>query len=303
MSVASQDTYLNLTTPLSVVGSGGVVPGSGVDSVVSGANISTIGASVGDVTVALQPNLTNINSVGFATGGAISGISTINGTAYPAPASVPPVISVSTVKLDVPEFGQLSSGYGDGNAVSLELAKGLIKSYIELDATRGTVELGTYNLSTDAGTYISLAEEGGGITAPTVFDIGVVSGALNMSASTVNIRGNTTISTLTAQTLALSTIGPIIDAVSATPTQTVNILIGNMRMQGGTVPPSATGTTITWASRFGSVPTVYTGMAGAVGSSTVLIAVTAAGESSGTFSAPAGTPVGNTINWLAIGAA
>ena len=74
MSVASQDVYLNLTRPLTVIGSGG---GGSVNSVVGGANISTTGTT--SVTVALQDSLTGISSVAFNAGGAITGLSTING--------------------------------------------------------------------------------------------------------------------------------------------------------------------------------------------------------------------------------
>ena len=93
MSIASQDVYLNLTTPLSVIGTGGGGGGS-VNSVVGGANISTTGTT--SVSVALQPNLTGISSIAFNTGAALTNLSTINGAPVGV-ASLPANPAFSTV--------------------------------------------------------------------------------------------------------------------------------------------------------------------------------------------------------------
>lgn len=106
MSIASQDVFLNLQTPLSVIGGGGPGPG-GVDSVAGTGNIVNIGATTGNVSLNTAGALTNISSLGFAAGGgALTGISSINGLPYSVSA-VPSNLTVST--LNVSSFASVSS--------------------------------------------------------------------------------------------------------------------------------------------------------------------------------------------------
>ena len=94
MSIASQDVFLNLQTPLSVIGTGG--GGGGVNNVAGTGNIVNIGPTTGNVSLNTAGALANISSLGFAAGGgAITGISSINGIAYSG--AVPPNLTVSTL--------------------------------------------------------------------------------------------------------------------------------------------------------------------------------------------------------------
>jgi len=109
MSIASQDVFLNLQTPLSVIGTGGGGGGGGAVSTVSGiGNLLNIGPTTGNVSLNTVGNLTNISSLGFAAGGgALTGISSINGLPYSASATVPSNLTVSSIS--VSSFASVSS--------------------------------------------------------------------------------------------------------------------------------------------------------------------------------------------------
>jgi len=97
MSIASQDVFLNLQTPLSVIGGGGPGPG-GVDSVSGTGNLLNIGPTTGNVSLNTVGALANISSLGFAAGGgALTGLSSINGLPYVSSATVPSNLTVSTL--------------------------------------------------------------------------------------------------------------------------------------------------------------------------------------------------------------
>jgi len=96
MSIASQDVFLNLQTPLSVIGGGG--GGGGVDNVTGVGNLVNIGPTTGNVSLNTVGALANISSLGFAAGGgALTGLSSINGLPYVSSATVPSNLTVSTL--------------------------------------------------------------------------------------------------------------------------------------------------------------------------------------------------------------
>lgn len=310
MSVASQDTYLNLTTPLSVVGSGG--GGGGVDAVVAGANISTIGSSVGDVTVALQPNLTNISSVAFVTGGAVTGLSTINGVAVGATVSVPPDINVSSINYR--NFGSsIPSSYTyevDGTtALDVIVQTSTTQAYLTLEGAGVTdgfpqVFVGTTQ-NDGAGVneryaYLDMRPSTLRVVSSSEIDLvapkSIVTGTLSAPNAIITAAS---ISAASVSTLALSTIGAI-SAAAAGKVQTFNTVIGNMRLQGGTVSVTNAGTAVTWGTAFTTIPIILTGCTGVTGSGTAVTQI-GGSETGATFSVNTGATT--EIYWLAIGAA
>jgi len=306
MSVASQDTYLNLTTPLSVVGSGGGT-GPGVDSVVSGANISTIGASVGDVTVALQADLTNISSVAFVTGGAVTGLSTINGAPVGS-VTVPPVFNASTINLDTSTSGgvaRLNSGYGDGTKVSFETSSGTFGGYMELEVPSGGIELGTSDsASAFKFAYLNMAPSQGvelvSGEGPLLFEssnstIRMIATEYALLGGPVIMPDRATISTLTVgsvngsayipltttpsfSTLGLSTLQTPGNASGPSSIQTFNSVIGGTRLQGGLAYATVAGTDITYQSALTTTPIVLLGQVDGGTPIDTFASVVAAGE-------------------------
>lgn len=328
MSIASTDTYLNLTTPLSVVGSGGSGPGS-VDAIVSGANISTLGASVGDVTVALQPALTNINSVAFATGGAITGLSTVNGVAVGSASALPANPSFSTITLNtasavanvVPGLQNADPTLAYSITASSETSQLLLKSKGN-DPSFAALVSGAAGGALSNSSYVSVGPTGVGILTSYLDMAGTSNVDINSSAisifgsNSVNIRGPTQISSLTVSsiggaayppafptnatlsTLALSTIGPIANATAGS-VQTFNTVIGNLRLQGGVVSTTSAGAVVSWATAFTTTPIILLGCTGTTGAGTV--ATEQGGNETGTnISVNTGTTT--EVYWLAIGA-
>lgn len=326
MSIASQDVYLNLTTPISVIGTGG----GSVNSVVGGANISTTGTT--SVSVALQDSLTGISSIAFNTGAALTNVSTINGAPVGV-ASLPANPGFSSIVINVNNVSTLAnissavvnadesisySITADGETSQLLLkGKGNDPTYAAL--TSGAAGAPLSNVS-----YITVGPDAAGIQADFVVmtgssNVDIDSSAMSIFGSnSVHIRGPTQISSLTVSsiagaayppafpvnatfsTLSLSTIGAIANSASST-IQTFNTVIGNMRIQGGSVVGATGGTTVNWATAFTTVPIVLASVEGTIGAS-VVATVQGASENSANFSISAGG-TGEIIDYIAIGAA
>jgi hypothetical protein len=345
MSVASQDVYLNLTRPLSVIGTGG--GGGSVNSVVGGANISTSGTT--SVTVALQADLTSISSVDFTEGGAITGLSTINGAPVGV-ASLPADPSFSSITFDAggaitglstingapvgvaslpadPSFSSITFNTGSSitnifastlngdPSIFFQSGTSTLKGQflVKSDGSQGGFTAMGYGPTSNAfQSAITLGENGIDLEAgagntvsfaadETVINSGLFSVPGVSGASISTLRADTYDGrTATISTLALSTIGAIVNSAAST-IQTFNTVIGNMRIQGGSVVGATGGTTVNWATAFTTVPIVLATVEGTIGAS-VVATVQGAGENSANFSISAGG-TGEIIDYIAIGGA
>jgi len=341
MSVASQDVYLNLTTPLDVIGTGGGV--GGVNNVLAGQNMSTIGQTTGNVTVALAPNVTNLSSLSFVGGvnisgvSSISGVAQINGSAYPPTfGSLPANISAATLLVSTVQVvvttgdgngnSEIHSGRGEGGGglLQIDLNQNGGQEYIKMDTGAGnppSVEIGVLTTVDEEGSYAYYSRnEIQNVAVSTIITRATSTIMLDAASvvlpntATLTVKNITNLANVNGSpyvpssanpnfsTLGLSTIGPISNANSgASPVQTLNMVIGNMRIQAGELPASSGGTVINWASAFTTVPVVQATVAGVPGSTSIVV-VSAAGENEGTFACTNAAP-GKSIYWLAIGAA
>ena len=315
MSAISQDTFLNANTALSVVGNGGTGPSTiGAVNSVRGLtpNLYNVASTItGDVTLGLNAALSSMNSIAFAPGaGVVTGISSINGTSWPPVATVPANLQVSSISFNAPgDSASIYTAGDDATGISSLITKITgtgFSSYLKLGDTKPSAPGASALLGVNADINNPLDYV---YVTPAAIEIKSTGATTITSATTLttnsaatNIKGPTSISTLSVGALALSTIGPILNIVATPATQTINMVIGNMRIQGGSLPAAVSpGTAISWATAFSTVPLVLVSVAGAVGGSNVAT-VTAAGESGGTFSVNA-TATGEAIYWLAIGAA
>jgi len=340
MSVASQDVYLNLTTPLDVIGTGGGA--GGVNNVLAGQNMSTVGATTGNVTVALAPNVTNLSSLSFVGGvnisgvSSISGVAQINGSAYPPTfGSLPANISAATLLVSTVQVvvttgdgngnSEIHSGRGEGGGglLQIDLNQNGGQEYIKMDtgaANPPSVEIGVLTTVDEEGSYayysrneiqnvavstiITRATSTIMLDAASVVLPNTATLTVNNITNLANVNGSPYVPSSANpnfSTLGLSTIGPILNARSTPAIQTVNMVIGNMRIQAGELPAVAGGTVVSWASAFTTVPVVQATVAGVPGSTSIVV-VSGAGENQGTFAATA-PAAGESIYWLAIGAA
>ena len=327
LPVTSQDTYASVGAPLTVVGGGGSGPvpvdvirtstisfntatntsGSFID-LNSEAGLFLLGP--GDTSISLDGafNLTynaqngtggrltednkvfsfndafNIDASGNllfqGSRGAITGLSTVNGAPYGSGATVPANPLFSTVA---------------------------VSSILNFQGNTGAIT----NLSTINGAPYGAAA----VTADPLFSTVAISSILNFQGNTGAITNLSTINGApyaaggsvnlnpTFSTIQVSTITtPINPVQSPATTQTINTLIGGMRIQGGVCYcTSASYTTVTWANAFGTVPIVLTGAVGLTQGSGTTATVSGAGEASGQFTVNAAASTG--VYWLCIGAA
>jgi hypothetical protein len=164
MSVASQDVYLNVTTPLSVIGSGGggSVPANLVASTLTlGANgtisgVSTINGVVPGAAV-VPANLT-ASTLTLGVNGTISGVSTINGV-VPGAAAVPGNLLVSTLTVGASTISGVSTinGVPYGAAVvpaNLTVSTLVAASTISVGASPSVLltDINSFNPANPAGT-------------------------------------------------------------------------------------------------------------------------------------------------------
>jgi hypothetical protein len=331
MSVASQDTYLNLTTPLTVIGSGGggTVPANLVVSTLTlGAStivgVSSInGASYPPAAGAVPANLViSTLTLGAST---INGVSSINGAAYPpAGGAVPANLAVSSLTFNVPGSSAVFTGssFGANSTLSLNMVTGGIKSFIEMQPANGTVagdpytEIGLNETSLNQGGSVKIYRNQAYVNAPSTIFLqsptvevtgGEFSAAAIIGVSSINsaayppaapaLPANATFSTV-----QISTVQTPVAASSAT-APTFNTVLGGMRMQGGVVAATVAGSTINWGTAFTTVPIVTTGLVEAAGASTIAT-VTGASETQVTLSVNLVGGGGTVpVYYLAIGAA
>ena len=262
MSIASQDTYLNTTTPLSVIGTGG--GSGGVNNVFGGANLSTVGATTGDVTLALLPNVANLSSLSFSAGGSItgvstingvvpgaavvpgnllvstltvgastiSGVSTINGVPYVAGGAVPANLTASTLTLGgAASISNVSSiGFG-GASIFTSTVQGLSTLYIERTGSNNSI--GDIVFSQDAGPRSIVQVRAGLPNAVTYSQVAVANDRVEVAGlstvyivapQSVEILGPTSISTLNAAAVNVSSINSAAYPPAALPNATLSTL-------------------------------------------------------------------------------
>lgn len=321
MSIPSQDTYLNVTTPLTVIGSGGggTVPANLVASTItldtggSISGVSTInGASYPPAAGAVPADLVvSTLTVGAST---INGISTINGTSYPPAAAVPANLSVSSLAFNAPGASVLfnASTLGAYSTFNMSMSRGIIESFVELVPTDGTVgqnpytQVGLREPATNDGSSVKVYRDTIYVSALSTLNFQAAS-AINLdlaSGGVVAINGGgilnapaiNNVSSINnaayppapspnflLSTLALSTLGVPVALFPASTMQIVNSQIGNLRIQSGSVEATVAGVTITFQTPFASNPVVTTGVVSPAGTN-VNAVVSAAGASQATFS-------------------
>lgn len=212
MSIASQDVFLNLQTPLSVIGTGG--GGGGVNNVTGVGNIVNIGATTGNVSLNTAGALANISSLGFAAGGgAITGISSINGLPYVSSATVASDLTVSTLTvsslagvstLSATSLSSLSLNVSSVNASNVT-ATSLSSSTLNVSSINGVGQPGRYvgvntpltsfstNVNTSgAGATVVFATAG---NQPSTIILANREGAINFNFQISSIGDGTYIST------------------------------------------------------------------------------------------------------------
>ena len=320
MSVASQDVYLNVTTPLTVIGSGGggTVPANLVASTItldtggSISGVSTInGTSYPPAAGAVPANLVvSTLTVGAST---INGVSTINGAPYVAGA-VPANLSVSSLAFNAPGASVLfnASTLGAYSTFNMSMSRGIIESFVELVPRDGTVGQNPYTqvglrepatndgssvkvyrdtiyvsalstLNFQAASAINLDLASGGVVA--INGGGILNAPAINNVSSINSAAYppAPLPNATLSTLALSTLGVPVGVAPFSTMQTVNSQIGNLRIQSGVVEANVAGVTITYQTPFSANPIVTTGVVSVSGTN-VNAVVSGAGTTQATFS-------------------
>jgi len=256
-----------------------------------------------------------VSTITFPVGeGQIANLSTVNGAAYPPATQVPGNISLSTLTVST-----ITSPFGSANYIYLDKTDaGEANGALVLEKFEGpSLLLGGRNIAfsllsgEDQGKIIcdslsnmiindgcKISDNGTQITLPVnqgqLVNISTINGAPYGTAASANPLFSTIqVSTITT---------PTNPAGSPATTQTINIVIGGMRIQGGVCYcTSASYTTVTWANAFGTVPIVLTGAVGLTQGSGTTATVSGAGENSGQFTVNAAASTG--VYWLCIGAA
>ena len=291
-------------------------------------NLSTInGAAYPPAAGSVPANLA-VSTLSFPAGqGQLINVSTVNGAVYPPPAgSVPANLELSS--LTVATNANITStlfvssilgrtGYnnsinflatdGDEANESLKLI-GFFGSHLLLDGRNASFQFKSANSSAeiiadgDTGNItinngLQIASGGAKITLPVnqgqLVNVSTVNGA---PYGTAVVPANPLFSTIQLSTITT----PTNPAGAPTSSQTLNVVIGGMRLQAGIVYCTNTATTISWATAFTTVPIVLTGTTGSTGNNTIVI-IQGGGENSAQFSVNTATVTG--IYWLAIGAA